>query len=119
MLDDRAARGSSDPSSAEGRASEDLGPAPVKRARHGLTGHRIVESHGAEAGPAENPGSPLGARTESWPWRLTSGWETCVFDPVATISKAAAGEPEILGGVVRGTGAGGENTMFSFLGVTT
>ena len=48
----------------------------------------LWKNHGDEAGPAENPGSPLGAPTESWPWRLTSGWETCVFDPVETISKA-------------------------------
>jgi hypothetical protein len=50
MLVGRAARGSGDPSGAEGRGSEDLGSAIIKRTRHGLTGCRTVGNRLNEEG---------------------------------------------------------------------
>ena len=78
----------------------------------------LSETHStnkAARGTWLSPGAP----TESWPWRLTRVRTFVTLTQSRESEWRAAGEPEILGGVVRGTGAGGENTIVSFLGVTT
>jgi hypothetical protein len=66
----------------EGREERSPAIALIMRARHGLTGRRILGNPGAGSGREEVPSCPSGAPTESWPWRFCGKPELRGFEPV-------------------------------------